>query len=212
MSKRGPVTAATLSSAVRRIAAIDDRAGGSIIRSVGRIGPDATTRAGANPPMAPALRRCPAFAGALTDRHCRARTRDEKRVTSKLFARDDSRGHVTRTDRPIDGRIDRSRPDAVAIRVSAHQAAEFAAALGRRLRRHRSARPERARSSSTLTPAAVVPPGEVTIARKPAGSPRSASSLRRADQQLGHHRLDDVRAAARPTTPASINASATRNT
>ena len=33
-----------------------------------------------------------------------------------------------------------------------------------------------ARSSSTRTPAAVVPPGDVTIARSPAGSPRSASS------------------------------------
>ena len=34
-----------------------------------------------------------------------------------------------------------------------------------------------ARSSSTRSPAAVVPPGDVTIARSAAGSPRSASNL-----------------------------------
>ena len=65
--------------------------------------------------------------------------------------------------------------------------------------------------SSTASPAAVVPPGDVTFARSTsAESSPFGEEPRRSDEQLAHERGADV--AARPAwTPASISASATRN-
>jgi len=67
----------------------------------------------------------------------------------------------------------------------------------------------RPRSARTLNPAAVVPPGDVTISRRAAASPRSASS---ADEPTNSWVVKRVaRARGSPaSTPASINASATR--
>ena len=71
-------------------------------------------------------------------------------------------------------------------------------------------RPARRRAPrARRSPAAVVPPGDVTIARSRAGSPRVGEQRRRADEELRGQRL---RQRPRQTggTPASISASATR--
>src|SRR5690606_21395206 len=69
-----------------------------------------------------------------------------------------------------------------------------------------------ARSSSTRTPAAVVPPGEVTAARSASGPCSPSASSRAAPRIVWRTRASAVGRGSPASTPASMRASATRKT